>query len=106
MPEVWKATSVSVLPSYSEGLSRSQLEAAACRRALITTDAPGCRELVTHMENGMLVPLYDAVALADAIAMLASDSKLRHRLAEAAYKNVCANYEEGYIAKKVADLYR
>jgi glycosyltransferase involved in cell wall biosynthesis len=55
--------SVYVLPSYREGTPRSVLEAMACGRAIITTDAPGCRETVVPGENGLLVPPRDADAL-------------------------------------------
>lgn len=56
-----------VLPSYHEGLPRSTLEAMAMGRAVITTDVPGCRETVEHDENGLLVPVRDADALASAM---------------------------------------
>jgi glycosyltransferase involved in cell wall biosynthesis len=55
---------VYVLPSYREGTPRTVLEAMATGRAVVTTDAPGCRETVLHGENGFLVPVRDATALA------------------------------------------
>lgn len=61
----WLAqTSVYVLPSYREGVPRSTQEAMAMGRAVITTDAPGCRDTVVDGENGFLVPVRDAKALA------------------------------------------
>jgi glycosyltransferase involved in cell wall biosynthesis len=69
--------SVYVLPSYREGTPRSVLEAMAMGRAVITTDAPGCRETVTHGRNGLLVPVGDANAVRQAMEALANDSKLR-----------------------------
>lgn len=65
-----RSSSVYVLPSYHEGTPRSTLEAMAIGRAVITTDAPGCRETVRHGENGLLVPVRDAEALADAMMAL------------------------------------
>ena len=60
--------SVFVLPSaYREGTPRTVLEAMAMGRAIITTDAPGCRETVARGENGFLVPAKDSAALADAM---------------------------------------
>ena len=56
-----------VLPSYREGTSRTVLEAMAMGRAVITTDAPGCRETVIDGDNGLLVPVKDAAALANAM---------------------------------------
>jgi glycosyltransferase involved in cell wall biosynthesis len=57
------ACSVYVLPSYREGTPRSVLEAMAMGRAIVTTDAPGCRETVIDGVNGFLVPPRDAAAL-------------------------------------------
>lgn len=59
--------SVYVLPSYREGTPRTVLEAMAMGRAVITTDAPGCRETVVDGDNGFLVPVKDADALAQAM---------------------------------------
>ena len=59
--------SVYVLPSYREGTPRTVLEAMAMGRAVITTDAPGCRETVLDGDNGFLVPVKDADALAQAM---------------------------------------
>lgn len=58
---------VYVLPSYREGTPRTVLEAMAMGRAIITTDAPGCRETVVDGENGFLVPIKDSAALAEAM---------------------------------------
>lgn len=59
--------SVVVLPSYREGTPRAMLEAMAMGRPIVTTDVPGCRETVVEGENGFLVPVEDAVTLADAM---------------------------------------
>ena len=64
------AAHVCVLPSYGEGMPRSVLEAMAMARPVITTDVPGCRETVVPERNGYLVPVRDAVALADAMIRL------------------------------------
>ncbi len=59
---------VIVLPSYMEGLSRSLMEACALGRPIITTNIPGCREMVEEGKNGFLVPAKDSKALAQAMA--------------------------------------
>ena len=56
-----------MLPSYREGMPRTVLEAMSTGRAVITTDAPGCRETVIQGDNGFLVPVGDADALAEAM---------------------------------------
>lgn len=77
------AASVFVLPSYREGTSRAALEAMAMGRAIISTDAPGCRETVEHGVNGLLVHVRDADALAEAMMALARDGAKRERMGSA-----------------------
>jgi glycosyltransferase involved in cell wall biosynthesis len=73
--------SVFVLPSfYREGLPRTILEALATGRAIITTDAPGCREPIEPGANGFLVPVRDAPALARAMEMFLKDPGLAERM--------------------------
>ncbi|MCX5576723.1 glycosyltransferase family 4 protein [Kaistia terrae] len=73
--------SVYVLPSYyREGTPRSTLEAMAMGRAVVTTDAPGCRETVVEGVNGFLVPPRDAVALAAAMEKFIRDPGLAARM--------------------------
>lgn len=76
-----KECHVYVLPSYREGMPRSVLEALATGRPVITTDAPGCRETVEPGVNGVLVPVKDAEALADAMIRYAGldDASLRRQ---------------------------
>jgi glycosyltransferase involved in cell wall biosynthesis len=74
MPKVLASASIVALPSYyREGVPKALLEAAASGRAIVTTDAPGCRDVVEPGKNGLLVPARDAVALADAIQELLAD---------------------------------
>lgn len=73
MPEVLRAAHVVVLPSYREGLPKVLLEAAACGRAVVTTDVPGCSDAIDPGVTGVLVPVRNAAALADAIKCLISD---------------------------------
>mgnify|MGYP002628055654 CR=1 FL=1 len=68
------------LPSYREGLPKSLIEALACGRPVVTTDVPGCREVVSHGINGFLVKPRDSLALAEALMKLISDRLLRERM--------------------------
>ncbi|MCJ9713475.1 glycosyltransferase, partial [Bordetella hinzii] len=81
--ELYAAAHIAVLPSYREGLSKSLIEAAACGRAVVTTDVPGCRDAIDPGETGLLVPPRDATALAAALARLAMDPAQRRRLGQA-----------------------
>ncbi len=89
--------SVYVLPSYREGTPRTVLEAMSMGRPIITTDAPGCRETVRDGDNGLLVPVRDATALAAAMQQLAEDAPLRARMGAASR----ARAEQRYAVERV-----
>lgn len=72
-----RQSNLMVLPSYREGLPKSLIEAAACGRAVITTDVPGCRDAIVSGETGLLVNPKDSQMLADAILALLQDEQLR-----------------------------
>jgi len=104
---VWREHHVALLLSfYREGLPRALLEAAAAGRPIITTDAPGCRELVRHRQEGLLVPLRDVDAAARALVELAGDPALRQRLGMAASARVKEAFTEDAIKRAVGGLYR
>ena len=105
MPKLLAEADIVVLPSYREGLPKSLIEAAACARPLITTDAPGCREVVTHGVDGLLVPVRDAEALARAIAKLQDDAALARRLGEAAREKALADFDERVVIKQTLAVY-
>jgi len=106
MPAVYAASHVVVLPStYGEGVPRALIEAAACARAIITTDHPGCREIVRHCENGLLVKPHDADALAAAMAMLAADADMRQRMGLAGRRMVEREFSEDFVVDATLRLY-
>ena len=70
------ASSVYILPSYREGTPRTVLEAMAMGRAVITTDAPGCRETVSHGVNGYLVAVKSVDQLVQSMQYFIEDPKL------------------------------
>lgn len=80
------AARVYVLPSYREGTPRSVLEAMATGRAVLTTDAPGCRETVVDGENGFLVPVRDPEALADRMRQMIDDPAMVVRMGAASLR--------------------
>ena len=91
---------LAVLPSWREGLPKALLEAAACGLAMVATDVPGCREIVRDQENGILVPLRDANALANAIETLMEDDAKRAEFGKAARKLVENELCDGVIIAK------
>jgi glycosyltransferase involved in cell wall biosynthesis len=80
MPAVFAQAHIVCLPSYREGLPKVLIEAAACGRPIVATDVPGCREIVRHNDNGLLVPATDSTALANALRQLIIDPALRKRM--------------------------
>src|SRR5204863_6066820 len=103
---VWARSAIAVLPStYGEGLPRALLEAAACGRPIVTTDTPGCREVVRHGENGLLVPPHDVARLAEAIAALAADPARRQAMGRAGRAVVERHLAEPGIVAPTLALY-
>ena len=105
VPRVWAHSHVAVLPSYyREGVPKALLEAAACGRPMVSTDVPGCRDVVRHERTGLLVPPRDAPALARAIARLADDPELRARLGRGAREHV-RDFAETRVVGQTLELY-
>ena len=102
---LWRRCHFAILPSHREGLPGSLMEAAACERALIATDAPGCREIVIDGRTGLLVPIEDPEALAQAIVKLATSSELRARYAKAARELVVTKLSARMIGEQIVGLY-
>jgi glycosyltransferase involved in cell wall biosynthesis len=103
---VFAAHHVGCLPSRGgEGLPRTLLEAAACGRALLTTDVPGCRALVRDGVEGYLTPPGDAVALADAMTRLVADPALVARMGAAARARVLDGFTERDVRDAVKRVY-
>jgi glycosyltransferase involved in cell wall biosynthesis len=106
MPSVYHAAHIACLPSYREGLPRVLLEAAACGRPLVATDAPGCREVVQDGDNGVLVPVRDAAGLADALSKLIHDVPLRTNMGRRAREVVLQKFSNEQIIGQTLAVYR
>ena len=102
---VWAEAHLAVLPSYREGLPKSLLEAAACGRALIATDVPGCREIVQNEKNGLLVPVRTAAPLAAAMAHLLDNAPLRLHMAKAGRALVECEFAQARINAETLAVY-
>lgn len=103
LPEV----DVAILPTaYGEGLPRFLIEAAACGLPLITTDAPGCREVVVDGIDGLLVPVRNSAALAAAIARLQDNPELARNLGRAAREKALSQFDERIVIDRTLAVYR
>lgn len=105
IPTILAEATIYCLASYREGLPKSLIEAAAAGLPLITTDTSGCREVVRDDDNGLLVPVADATALAAAIARLLDDPGLRDRLGRAARFDAIARFDVRTIVATQVALY-
>jgi glycosyltransferase involved in cell wall biosynthesis len=103
--EVWAAAHIAVLPSRREGLPKSLLEAAACGRAIVATDVPGCRVIARNGVNALLVPPDDPAALAEAIDVLARDPVLRQTFANAGRRMVEEEFSSARVGRETVALY-
>lgn len=98
---------IAVLPSRSEGLPLALLEAMSCARPIIATRAGGMPEVIDNGENGLLVSIEDADALADALILLAGDAGLRDRLGAAALRSFeASHHHESHVIPEMLALYR
>lgn len=105
MPAVYSAFDVFALPTHREGFSRSAMEAAACRRAMVLTDIRGCREIGADGVHLLLVPPSDPASLRAAIERLIVDPDRRARLGEAASARARAEFDQRRIAQISLDTY-
>jgi glycosyltransferase involved in cell wall biosynthesis len=99
MPVELARAHVVCMPSYREGLPRVLIEAASIGRAIVTTDVPGCREVVRHGDNGLLVPVRNAAALADALRTVIADARLRQAMGARGRERALAEFSvESFVA--------
>ena len=103
MSETLPRADIVCMPSYREGLPRVLIEAAACGLPMVSTDVPGCREIVHDGENGYLVPPRDGPATADAIARLVADPHERRRMGENSRAMALRDYAvDDFVARTLA----
>lgn len=107
MVSVYGAATLVVLPSYyGEGLPKVLLEAAACGRAMVATDMPGCRDIVRDRDNGILIPPRDSTALAISIEELLTDGRKREAMGRRGRELAVAEWSVPEIAGQMLSLYR
>jgi glycosyltransferase involved in cell wall biosynthesis len=106
IPAVLQKSHVVCLPSYREGLPKVLIEAAACGRPIVTTDTPGCREIVKDGENGFCVPIRDANALARAIRRLIDDPGLRKKMGKRGREIALKEFSVDKVISETLALYK
>ncbi len=105
MPGVMADIDLFVLPSYREGMPRTIIEAMACGKPVIATNIRGCREEVVPDLTGLLVPVGDSAALAEAITSVLRNSKLAHKMGDVGRKRVCELFDENLVLNRQMSAY-
>lgn len=106
IPSILAQSNIVCLPSYREGLPKTLIEAAAVGRAIVTTDVPGCKEVVEHGINGLLVPPRNITALANALEILINDADMRARMGREGRKRAVAEFSSDIIIRETLNAYR
>lgn len=105
--ELLQRATLVCLPSHGgEGVPKSLLEAAASQRTIVTTDVPGCRDIVRQNVNGLLVPPKDVTALAEAIKELLIDSTRRKEMAERGRDIAVREFAEEVVIQQTLAFYQ
>jgi glycosyltransferase involved in cell wall biosynthesis len=105
--QVFAQSNIVVLPSfYGEGLPKVLIEAAACGRAVVTTENPGCLEAIEVNQTGFAVPIKDSIALADAIEKLVVDAELRMQFGKAGRQLAEREFDVDSVVKKHLLIYQ
>ena len=105
MADIMAEADIVVLPSYREGTPKVLLEAAACGLPIVTTDVPGCREVVDHGVNGLLVPAKNASLLAAAIQQLYENATTRQEMGIAGRAKALKEFDERLVIRMTMDVY-
>jgi glycosyltransferase involved in cell wall biosynthesis len=107
MPALLARSHIVCLPSYyGEGVPLGLLEAAAAGKPIVTTDVAGCREVVRHGDNGLLVPPRDAGALAAALERLIGDGAMRQRMGRRGREIAVQEFDEENAIADTLAIYR
>lgn len=105
MYKIYPQTDIVCLPSYREGLPLSLIEASSCGRPIVTTDVPGCREVVVDKLNGFCVPVKNVEALENALSALILDKELRIAMGAKSRERALAFFSKENIIKKNLEVY-
>lgn len=104
--KIIQSADVVVLPTYlREGVPLSLIESASCGKPIVTTDVPGCREIVIDGLNGFLIPPKDTIALSESLEKLIINEPLRKKFGEESRKLALKSFSKEIVNKKTLELY-
>ncbi|MDP5145068.1 glycosyltransferase family 4 protein [Shewanella sp. ULN5] len=102
---VYQNADIACLPSYREGLPKSLIEAAACGLTILTTDVPGCRQMIFNGENGCLVKPYSGKSIADALIKLSDNPNELDRMGSVSREKAISLFSHSSIISSFKELY-
>jgi glycosyltransferase involved in cell wall biosynthesis len=105
MADALGAADIVVLPSYREGMPKILLEAAACGKAVVTSDVPGCRDAIRPGRTGLLVKVRDSASLAEGIKRLLVDKDTRNMMGQEGRKLALERFRIQSVAETHLALY-
>jgi glycosyltransferase involved in cell wall biosynthesis len=105
MPDMYALMDIFALPSYREGFPRAPMEASAMGVPCVVTNVRGCREAVEHERNGLIVPLRDVDALAEALISLLRDHDRRRAMGDAGRRMAHEQFDERLVFQRVLAAY-
>ena len=103
--QIYDDVDLVILPSWREGLAMSLLEASSMECAIITTNVPGCNDIVEHGKSGLLVPLKDSLSILLAVKMFINNPSLKKKFGKAARKNTKLYFNDEIINTQTEKLY-
>ena len=102
----YQIADIVILPSWREGLSRTLLEASAMKKAIITTNVTGCKDIIKHNHNGLLVKVKDYKAIEKSIIFLLKNKKIANNFGDYARKKVIKEFEVNKINHQTLIVYQ
>lgn len=106
LPAYYSMMDVFVHPSLRDGMPNAVLEAMACERAVLATPVGGIVDVVQNNQNGMIIPVNDTEALANAINALLADQALRKKLGKSARQTIVEKFTPEKELTANLDVYR
>ncbi|WP_318443398.1 glycosyltransferase family 4 protein [Photobacterium leiognathi] len=103
---IYQSSDVACLPSYREGLPKSLIEAASCGLPIITTNVPGCRQMIDDGLNGILVKAKDSISLAKAIEDLVNDENKLKSMGEYSRKMAVEKFDYKHVLSSFMKIYK
>ena len=106
MKKIYMNSDIVILPTWREGLSKSLLEAGSMEMPIITTNVPGCKDIILHKKTGLLVNKKDPGSIKDAIIFLMNNKNLCKKFSKNVRLHIEKNFTNDIINKQTFDLYK